>query len=100
MRETKLKRVDVRLPGKRVHFGLACKVVERRGEPAIGALSQRGFEGVEMFALASDVVGRFEGGAARVVVVELPMRNLVVWPEFCPDVDDPSWPEIGEVEFL
>ena len=57
---------------QRVHVRFAREVVGRGGEPAIGTLAQRRFEGWNWMSWLGNVVGRADGGGAGVVVVEFP----------------------------
>ena len=86
--------------GELVHVRLAGEVIRRRGERAVGALSQGRLRRVKRSELVGHFVGRAKPGSAGVVVVKFPGCERAVAACAALDFDHAGRPEVGPGEFF
>src|SRR6185369_16242506 len=83
-----------------VHVALAREMVGRGRQSAVGALPQRRFAGMLLLLFAANLVGSLKSRGARVVVVELPLRDGPVGVEPGTRVDHATRTEVGPGHFF
>src|SRR5262249_12012784 len=100
--EAELQRVHPDGVSQVIEVALPGEMIGRRREGAVRALPQRGARRMELAPLVRNLVGwtRTDGGAAGIVIVELPGRDRPVLPHAAGDLNDPGRAEVGPREFL
>ena len=98
--QAKFERIELRYARQRIHMRLACEVICRRCQPAVGTAAQNQRHLVIFGLLIRNIIGRFNRRHTGMVVVKIPGGQLAIASDAAFHLNDTRGTEVGPGKFL